>query len=180
MVVFLLLLSGCGCFLSDEVGNGGDVNKYLTGSHDAQCDALMKVLSEGINRQDVSLVKSIFSEETKNNCPNLDQQIRDMFTYLQGKVLRYEGFSDYANGHTALSYDESGNIKNGQQYWQISGDYQLEMGNGSYDMTFAFYSNCVAVPEKNGIYFVEVMPEELADSIGYQHSIQKEQGVFLG
>lgn len=179
VVIFIILtiISGCG---NNEKGKAVDLNAYLTGSQDQQAERLMKTIIMALDEKDAGLLKSVFSEDAKASCPELDRQIEELFAYYERPTKIYDGYSPYAEGQTSLSSDSDGKVISDQGYWLITGEYQVETITEKYWVNFAFYSGHESDPRKNGIFNLEIITDSLMESEGtYRHSIQNEKGIFV-
>lgn len=178
LIMIMVMLCGCG-------GNNGkeeamDINAYLTGSQDQQAENLMKTIAKALDEKDAELLKSVFSEETKASCRELDRQIEELFEYYEGPTKSYEGYSPFAEGQTSLGRDDDGKLIGNQGYWLISGEYQVYTASEKYRIYFTFYSDHEAEPEKNGIYIMEIITDSLwEEGGGFYHSMRTEQGIFI-
>ena len=158
MVFVAILLYGCN---GNGDGEAMDLNAYLSGSQDQQGENLMKIVTKALDEKDPELLKSVFSEETKVSCPELDRQIEELFAYYEGPTVSFEGNTPYASGQTSLDWTKDGNLVGGQGYWDIQGEYQIQTQSEKYWVTFAFYSKYESAPEKNGIYCFEIITDAL-------------------
>lgn len=176
--MLIVLLCGCG-------GNNGkatamDLNAYLSGSQDQQGENLMKIITKALDEKDAKLLKSVFSEEAKAACPELDKQIEELFEYYEGPTKSYEGYSPFAEGQTSLGRDDDGKLIGNQGYWLISGEYQVYTASEKYWIHFTFYSEHEADPKKNGIFIMEIITDDTMESEGgYRHSMRTEKGIFI-
>lgn len=174
-----LLLTGCGSAMSGGGGEEMDVNKYLTGSNAEQCEKLVKELVKALNEKNAALAKSLFSEETKKKCPDLDSKLRQMMDALKGTVDKYNG-SVYYERLAAFGQEEVDPLER-WSFWKIAGDYQLVTKTETYALQISFCSHGEPyAPEENGIYLLQLLTEEEADRAGFPLSDVDDRGIYIG
>lgn len=132
---------------------------YLSGKQDEQADAMMKQIITAMDNQDADSLKALFSDYAIKTDPSLDTQIESLFDFYKGPNTSYEGKSDYAEGETSYSDDNS----DARGYWLLSGRYTLITASETYQVKIIFYSENRKDPTKVGLSYLEIVTQDYYD-----------------
>lgn len=132
---------------------------YLSGKQDEQTNVMMKQIITAMDNQDADSLKALFSDYAIKTDPSLDSQIESLFDFYKGPSTSCEGKSDYAEGETSYSDDNS----NARGYWLLSGRYTLITASETYQLKIIFYSENRKAPTKEGLSYLEIVTQDYYD-----------------
>ena len=113
-------------------------------------DHVMRKIADACNAQDTEKMMKLFSESSKKKLPDLEEEIRTLFQYLEGnQIIDFEG--DCASS----SENDHGR---GRVEWV--GMYELAASDGEYSMNFYMYPEDEENPQNIGIYKLEIAAAE--------------------
>ena len=92
------------------------------------CTVLEKIL-KSVETKDTELLLSLFSENSKADCPELDEQVEILFNYLSGQLISLGKFIGLPN--TFSTYTEGELVKESH-----IPTYDINTTDGSYRLTF--------------------------------------------
>lgn len=122
-------------------------------SEQNETDKICQQIIEAYKQRDSEKLKSLFSEGSKKNIENLDDEISAFFDYIEGSIQSFEG--DCASS--------SENVY-GKRKAELDGMYLILTDKEKYCMNFYMYSEDDENASNVGIYKIEIALEsEVAD-----------------
>ena len=134
----IVILIMCICFLLTSCsGSNAVIDKelsfwdYIFRSDDYVCHSVLKDIVRSIETKDKDLLLSLFSENTKSECPDLERQAEALLNYCSGELLSLGQVRGLPNTSTHYHKDEL--VK--QSHIPT---YDINTSNGSYRLTFEY------------------------------------------
>ena len=98
---------------------------------DYVCCTVLEKIIKSVETKDKDLLLSLFSENTKSECPDLEKQAEALLNYCSGELLSLGQFRGLPNTSTHYHKDEL--VK--QSHIPT---YDINTSNGSYRLTFEY------------------------------------------
>ncbi len=98
---------------------------------DYVCCSVLDKIVKAIKTKDKELLLSLFSENTKVECSNLEKQAEDLFNYCSGKMLSWGKFR--GDPHSSTHMDGDGNYQK-----TLEPSYDINTSDGSYRIAFRY------------------------------------------
>ena len=136
LIVASLVMVGCG------PGRGGLV--YM--GEEAQADNRMEEIVSAIKEEDSEAMKAMFSSKAQDESEELDQEIEEMFTFIEGDITKWK--------NDQWSSDES--IKHGKRTQQLRSFYIVETDKEIYEFFIIDYPKDTIEQENEGLYTINI------------------------
>lgn len=136
-------------------------------SEQEEADQMCQNIIDAYTQQDSEKLKNLFSEESRENIPELDTEIASFLDYIKGKVKSFEG--------DCASSSES---DYGKKKTELTGMYLISTDEEQYCMNFYMYSKDDENPQNIGLYKLEIATEEEVnkEDFVWDHA---EMGIFV-
>ena len=150
VVLGVVFLSSCSYIISHVKGI---IGSHIAGiaeevmSNEERAAALVEEIVSAFNAGDREAMRALFSEKAQSECEDLDDQIDQMFSFIQGEIVSWEmddGFSS------------SRSIEYGDERLMIRPGADLETESNSYCFFIISYPIDTMTPENQGLYMLEV------------------------
>ena len=134
----LIVLSICLCMLLTSCSSTNrliysEVNFWsiVFRGDDYVCCTVLEKIVKSIETKDTELLLSLFSENTKAECPDLDKQAEALLNYCSGRMLSYGKFRGLPV--SSVHMDGEGNYQESHEP-----SYDINTTDGSYRITFRY------------------------------------------
>lgn len=136
-------------------------------SEQEEADQMCQNIIDAYTQQDSEKLKNLFSEESRENIPELDAEIVSFLDYIKGNVKSFEG--------DCASSSES---EHGKKKTELTGMYLISTDEEQYCMNFYMYSKDDENPQNIGLYKLEIATEEEVnkEDFVWDHA---EMGIFV-
>mgnify|MGYP000321969639 FL=1 len=160
-ILSVFILTGlCGC-------SNRNLPRWFQSEQDG-ADHVMRKIAEACNTQDTEKMMKLFSESSKKKLPDLEEEIRTLFQYLEGnQIIDFQG--DCAS---------SGEKDRGKGRIEWVGMYELSASDEEYSMNFYMYPEDEENPQNVGIYKIEIATAEETEKADFMWNYP-EIGVFI-
>ena len=135
MVLLITQLASCGF-------HRGHRKEYKTPSRQA-AELQTKIMDCFVNK-DKETLKGFFSKYTLEQCPEIEEQIEEAFTFLDGSIVSY----DESDGREAGSYDDKS--------YSADTDHILTDRGTEYRIVFIGRLTCLEDDSKVGVSYIKV------------------------
>ena len=138
------------------------------------CTVLEKIL-KSIETKDTELLLSLFSENVKAECQNLEEQAEALFNYCSGKLISFGEFRGLPN--TFSDYREGELVKESH-----IPTYDINTSDGSYRLTFEYVEVDLNNTTNEGILSLYVIYAEDDIDLNYAYRMSGEYspGIHIG
>lgn len=165
----IVILIMCICFLLTSCsGSNAVIDKelsfwdYIFRSDDYLCCTVLKDIVRSIETKDKDLLLSLFSENTKSECPDLERQAEALLNYCSGKMISFGEFRGHPSTHEYFHGD--GNYEK-----ELDPSYDINTTDGSYRISF-FYKQVDTIDRGNeGILSLYVIKAEDDIDLNYAY-----------
>ena len=165
----IVILIMCICFLLTSCsGSNAVIDKelsfwdYIFRSDDYLCCTVLKDIVRSIETKDKDLLLSLFSENTKSECPDLERQAEALLNYCSGKMISFGEFRGHPSEHSYFHGD--GNYEK-----ELDPSYDINTTDGSYRISF-FYKHVDTIDRGNeGILSLYVIKAEDDIDLNYAY-----------
>ena len=143
LIVASLVMVACG------PGSGGLV--YM--SEPKLADNRMEDIINAIKEEDSEAMKAMFSSKAQDESEELDQEIEDLFTFIEGDITKWE----------IDTWDSDESIKHGKKTLQLRSWYIVETDKETYGFFIIDYPKDTIEPENEGLYTIHVWIKDRED-----------------
>ena len=140
LIVASLVMVACG------PGRGGLV--YM--SEPKLADNRMEAIINAIKEEDSEAMKAMFSSKAQDESEELDQEMEDLFTFIEGDITKWEQ-DTWGSGES---------IKHGKKTLQLRSWYIVETDKENYKFFIIDYPKDTIEPENEGLYTINVWKKD--------------------
>lgn len=154
----IIIVSGCSV-KTDE-------NKYVK---NAISETKLENLIDAINNRDVNSVKLLFSQQALQDAKNLDENIEYMFDIVDGDIVSHS----YIVRVTTTTVKDGKRIQKERAWSDVVTNTQK-----TYRVLFAVYLQDDYNSNREGLYAIQVLPEEMKEYMLNSDEIPWNAGVY--
>lgn len=143
IIIASLLMVAC--------GHGGGGMVYM--GEEKQADNRMKKIVKAINEEDSEAMKAMFSSKAQEESEELDQEIEDLFSFIEGDINKWE----------QESWGAGDSIRHGKKRTQLRSWYIVETEQEVYGFFILDYTKDTIEPENEGLYTIHVWVKSRED-----------------
>ena len=137
-------------------------------SEQEKADAVMEEIFEACKNEDTEKISELFSESTREQIGNLDEEVSAFFSYIEGDLKSFEG-----------DCVSSGENSQGRKKTELCGMYHLTTSEEKYCLNFYLYARDDENEENTGLYKIEIAAEADVQQEDFIWD-NPEIGVFVG
>ena len=153
----------CGCLSRRE----GVTREFLSEQNAAEnmLEEIIKCTEEG----DTESFMDLFSDYSRNSQPELEEQIREMMDFYQGKMKSYDG---NASSQRKSEYGETVNR-------EIKVHYTVITDKDNYEVAFQYRMIDAEDPDQEGLVSFEIATEEAYQQDDFKWMCEDNPGVYV-
>ncbi len=142
IIVLVLVFSSC---------EKGDFNTFFCDKNNKLADTRMEELFDAIKHKNGDVIKKMFSEKAVNEAGELDVEIEDLLSFVQGKV------ASWSRDESPIVFDSN---EEGGKKKQLVTWYTLNTDEQSYLVFLVDYPMDTIDPKNNGLYSIRILKAE--------------------
>jgi hypothetical protein len=178
----LTILLICLCALLTSCGFGGgavyselNFGDYVFKTDDYVCCRVLDNIMKAIENGDKELLLSLFSENTRAECPDLEERAEELFDYCSGKMLSFGEFSGYP--HSSEHFHGDGNYEK-----ELEPTYDVNTDKGSYRIFFNFVESDTVDRANEGLVSLYIIraEDDIDTSYAYRGDGKSTPGIHIG
>lgn len=153
----------CGCLSRRE----GVTREFLSEQDAAEnmLEEIIKCTEEG----DTESFMNLFSDFSRNSQPDLEEQIREMMDFYEGKMESYQG---NASSHEKSEYGRTVSS-------ELKAHYSLITDKDNYRIAFQYRMIDTENPDQEGLVSFEIVTEEAFDRDDFLWTYADNPGVYV-
>lgn len=144
LLIVLIIFTLCSCGLNDDSMN------LFEDKDNKLADTCIKNLYTAIKNEDKDAVKNLFSNKACSDAVNIDDQIDELFEFINGELISWnKEESPIVEDHT-----ESGKNSKHEMFW-----FSLKTSEDVYSVFLLYYPIENMNPDNKGIYSMLILRE---------------------
>lgn len=153
----------CGCLSRRE----GVTREFLSEQNAAEnmLEEIIKCTEEG----DTESFMDLFSDYSRNSQPELEEQIREMMDFYEGKMESYQG---NASSHEKSEYGST-------VYSELKAHYTVITDKDNYEIAFQYRMIDAEDPVQEGLVSFEIATEEAYQQDDFKWMCEDNPGVYV-
>ena len=157
----------CGCLSR----RGRSEGEYLSDQEasDKMLEESIKYTIKYTEEKDTESFMNLFSDFARNSQPDLEEQIREMMDFYQGKMKSYDG---NASSQRKSEYGETVNR-------EIKVHYTVITDKDNYEIAFQYRFIDAEAPDQEGLVSFEIATEEAYQQDDFKWICEDNPGVYV-
>jgi len=167
MTVIILCIAAATCVCGCLSRRGRSEGEYL--SDQEASDKMLEEIIKYTEEKDTESFMNLFSDFARNSQPDLEEQIREMMDFYQGKMKSYDG---NASSQRESEYGETVNR-------EIKVHYTVITDKDNYEIAFQYRIIDAEAPDQEGLVSFEIATEEAYQQDDFKWICEDNPGVYV-